>query len=59
MDSLELEARTATVGELACGCLFDLDGTHQVGDWLTCQEHRAPARVTASFIAVPDGLIAS
>lgn len=59
MDSLELEVRTATLGELACGCLFDLEGTHDVGDWITCPDHRAPARVTASFTSVPNGLITS
>lgn len=58
MDSLNLGARTATIGELACGCLFDVGGTHEVGEWRTCPDHRAPARVTAGVTIALDGLIA-
>ncbi|MFI6029477.1 hypothetical protein [Amycolatopsis magusensis] len=58
MDSLEPAVHTATVGELACGSLFELDGTHEVGDWLTCPDHNVPTRISASFMLAPDGLIA-
>lgn len=57
MDSSEPAITIASVGELTCGCWFDLEGTHEAGDWIICRGHRAPARVTAASPTVCDGLI--
>ncbi|GAB3162178.1 hypothetical protein [Amycolatopsis sp. cg9] len=57
MDSLELKARTVTAIELDCGCLFDMEGDYEVGQTLTCPDHRAWAQILASDVVVPDGVI--
>lgn len=59
MALLELMVRTLTVGELTCHCHFQRAGSHQVGDVITCRGHKQPARVTASSVVLPDGLITS
>lgn len=45
MDSIDEGLQLATIGELACGCPFDRDGTRPIGEWMTCDNHHAPARV--------------
>lgn len=55
MESIDPQISTSTIGELACGCGFDQPGTHQVGQWMDCREHRAPARVVTSSVAVTAG----
>jgi hypothetical protein len=60
MDSIDPAISTSTVGELECGCWFDQPGTHEIGAWIDCPQHRAPARLVASSVAAPaGGLIAA
>jgi hypothetical protein len=60
MDSIDPAINTSSVGELACGCMFDQPGTHEVGAWIDCPAHRAPAPVVASSVAAAaGGLIAA
>jgi hypothetical protein len=54
-DSLDEAIRTLTTGELECGCHVELAGTHAVGAWITCANHRASARVVLNSVAVGSG----
>ncbi|GAA2798980.1 hypothetical protein [Saccharopolyspora taberi] len=45
MDIDVMAELAATVGDLGCGCPFDRDGLHRLGDWVQCTYHHAPAPV--------------
>lgn len=55
MDSVDEVTQTASIGELDCGCPFDRDGVRPVGEWMTCDNHRVPARVVASTTVTNTG----